>query len=44
MGTKIIGIDSATGIFFQRGEVEILGEGKAVFYSENSYKIIRSNS
>ena len=43
-GTKIIGIDSATGIFFQSGEVEVLGKGKAVFYSENNYKIIRSNS
>ena len=43
-GTKIIGIDSATGIFFQSGEVEILGKGKAIFYSENNYKIIRSNS
>ena len=43
-GTKIIGIDSATGVFMQGDEVEILGKGKAVFYDKNNYKIIRSNS
>lgn len=43
-GTRIIGIDSATGVFLNSGEVMILGAGKAVFYSENEYQIIRSNS
>ncbi len=43
-GTRIIGVDSATGVFLQSGEVKILGKGKVVFYSENNYKIMRANS
>ena len=43
-GTNVIGIDSATGVFFHEGEVKILGKGKAVFYSEDEYKIIRAIS
>ncbi|MDC0034831.1 Type 1 glutamine amidotransferase-like domain-containing protein [Chloroflexi bacterium] len=43
-GTRIIGIDSATGVFIEDGEIEILGKGRAIFYSENDYKIIRSKS
>ena len=43
-GTNMIGIDSATGIFYQNGEVKILGNGKAVFYSKDGYKTISANS
>jgi len=43
-GIKLIGIDSATGVFLGDNGVKIAGKGKAIFYSRSTYKIIESAS
>ena len=43
-GIELIGIDSATGVFWGDNGVKIAGKGKAIFYSRSTYKIIESAS
>ncbi|PZC42948.1 MAG: Peptidase E [Chloroflexi bacterium] len=43
-GIELIGIDSATGVFWGDTGVKIAGKGKAIFYSGSTYKIIEPAS